>query len=78
MYFSVIDVKPLKEYKLLVKFENNEERIFDVSPFLNIGKFSELKNESLFNSVKVNFDSVEWANKVDLDPEFLYEKSVKI
>jgi hypothetical protein len=78
MYLSVVDVKPLNEYNLLIKFENNEEKIFDVSPYLHIGKFSELKNVSLFNSVKVKFDSIEWANKLDIDPEFLYEKSNKI
>ncbi|GBD95366.1 MAG TPA: DUF2442 domain-containing protein [Nitrospirae bacterium] len=77
MYLSVIDVKPLEGYKLLIKFKNNEERIFDVSPYLKIGKFAELKNKALFNSVAVSFDSIKWANHLDMDPEFLYEKSVK-
>lgn len=78
MYLPVMSVKPIEGYKLLIKFENNEERIFDVSPYLEIGKFAELRNISLFNSVVVNFDSVEWANHLDIDPEFLYEKSIKI
>jgi len=78
MYLSVESVKPLEGYKLLIKFENGEERIFDVSPYLNIGKFAELKSFPLFNSVVVKFDSIEWANHLDIDPEVLYEKSVKI
>lgn len=78
MYLSVISVKPLERYRLLIKFENEEERIFDVSPYLNVGKFAELKNISLFNSVIIKFDSIEWANHLDIDPEFLYERSVKI
>lgn len=78
MYLSVINVKPIEGYKLLIKFENDEERIFDVSPYLNIGKFAELKNVSLFNSVTVRFDTIEWANHLDMDPEFLYEKSIKV
>jgi len=48
---------------------------FDVKPYLDIGKFRELKNEKLFKSVKVSFDTIEWANQLDLDPELLYEKS---
>jgi len=76
MYAAVIAVKPLGEYKLILKFENNEERLFDISPYLHLGKFAELKDTTLFNTVRVNFDSIEWANKVDLDPEFLYEKSL--
>jgi len=75
MYLSIKDVKPLEDYHLLLKFENNEEKIFDVKPYLEIGKFQELKDKNLFNSVKVCFDSIEWANQLDLDPELLYEKS---
>jgi len=77
MYLAIKDVKPLEDYHLLLKFENNEERVFDVKPYLEIGKFQELKDKSLFNSVKVCFDSIEWANQLDLDPELLYEKSYK-
>ena len=40
-----------------------------------MGKFSELTNRDLFNSVKVKFDSIEWDNNLDLDPELLYQKS---
>ena len=75
MYLAIKNVKPLKNYLLLLKFENGEEKIFDVKPYLNIGKFQELKDENVFKSVKVSFDSIEWANQLDLDPEILYEKS---
>ncbi len=78
MYLSVESVKPLDGYKLLIRFSNGEERIFDVSPYLNIGRFAELKDLSLFNSVVVKFDTIEWVNHLDFDPEVLYEKSVKV
>ncbi len=75
MYLSVKKVKVVEDYKLLVTFENNENRILDMSPYLTIGKFAELKDKSLFKSVKISFDSIEWANHIDLDPEFLYQES---
>ena len=75
MYLSVKEVKPLSNYNLLLKFDNNEERIFDVKPYLEIGKFQELKDKKLFKSVKICFDSIEWDNQLDLDPELLYQKS---
>lgn len=75
MYLSIKDVKPLDNYNLLLTFENGEQKVFDLSPFLNTGKFVELKEISLFNTVKVSFDSIQWANKLDLDPELLYTKS---
>lgn len=77
MYLAVIAVKPLDDYKLSLTFENKEKRIFDVSPYLKIGMFKELSDISLFKSVKVKFDTIEWANQLDIDPEFLYEKSTK-
>ncbi|MDR4499449.1 MAG: DUF2442 domain-containing protein [Candidatus Scalindua sp.] len=78
MYLSVTSVKPLDGYKLLIKFENDEKRIFDVSPYFDIGKFAELKDISLFNTVTIKFDSIEWANHLDIDPEVLYEESIKV
>ncbi|MFH0938311.1 MAG: DUF2442 domain-containing protein [Planctomycetota bacterium] len=78
MYLSIVEVKPFDNYKLLLIFENKEKKVFDVSPYLKLGKFSELKNTSLFNTVKVKFDSIEWDNNLDIDPELLYEKSIKI
>jgi hypothetical protein len=75
MYLAVKSVKPLDGYRLLLRFENEEERFFDVSPFLETGQFAALKDVSLFNSVKVSFDSIEWANHLDFDPEFLYRQS---
>lgn len=78
MYLAVKDVKTQANYRLLLTFENNEQRIFDVSKYLNIGKFQELKDRSLFNSVKVCFDTIEWANHLDLDPELLYRNSVEV
>ncbi len=76
MYVPVVKVKPLDGYRLRLKFKKREEKIFDLSPYLHIGKFAELKDISLFNSVTVKFDTVEWSNHLDLDPEFLYENSI--
>lgn len=76
MYLSVKEVKPLDQYKLLLTFENGELKLFDMKPYLNKGIFKELKDVSLFKSAKVNFDTVEWENDADIDPETLYEDSI--
>jgi len=75
MYLSVKKVKPLNDYNLELTFENNEIKIFDVKPYLDTGLFKTLKDKNLFRMVKVSYDTIEWPNKVDLDPEVLYEKS---
>lgn len=76
MYQPIIDVKPISDYQLIVTFKNNEIRLLDMKPYLDKGIFSELKDISLFNSVHVSFDTIEWANQADLDPEFIYIESV--
>jgi len=75
MYFGIISVLPLDNYKLELTFENSEKRIFDFNPYLETGIFSELKDKKLFKSVFVSYDTIEWKNGADLDPEVLYEKS---
>jgi len=76
LYPSVKSVKPLEGFRLLLGYANGEEKVFDVSPYLGVGKFSELRDPSLFSSVTIKFDSIAWGNHLDLDPEFLYEKSI--
>lgn len=76
MFFAVTDVKPLNDYLLCLTFKNGEQKIFDMKPYLRIAIFQELKDEKIFKSAKVSFDTVEWENKADIDPETLYHESL--
>jgi hypothetical protein len=78
MYLAIKEVKPIKNYLLLLTFENGEKRQFDMKPYLEYGIFQELKDLNIFNTVKPSFDSIEWANEADFDPEILYQKSIKL
>lgn len=78
MYFAVMDVKPLEDYYLLLTFETGEKKRFDMKPYLDIGIFKDLKDISMFNTVHKSFDTIEWDNEADFDPEVLYEKGEKI
>lgn len=62
----------------ILTFENGERRQFDMKPYLDFGIFKELKDLRLFKTVKTSFDSIEWDNEADFDPEILYQKSIKI
>jgi hypothetical protein len=78
MYLAIKNVQPLDDYLLLLTFENGEERQFDLKPYLNIGIFRELKDLTLFKTVRKSFDTIEWENNADIDPEILYKDSIKI
>jgi hypothetical protein len=75
MYLAIKNVQPTPNYELILTFENGETRLFDMNPYLGTGIFKELKDISLFYSVKVSFDTIEWENEADLDPEILYNDS---
>jgi len=66
-------VTPNNDYTLT--FTNDEVKVFDVSPYLNIGVFRELKDMSLFNSVKPFLGSIQWRNGQDFCPDTLYLES---
>jgi hypothetical protein len=64
----VADVKPEAGYMLCLRFTNGEIRRFDVKPYLEKGIFSELKDLSVFNSVKPFLGSIQWINEAGLCP----------
>ena len=71
----VIQVKPEQNYMLVITFSNGDVKSFDVKPYLEIGIFKELKDASMFNSVKPCLGSIQWANGADLCPDTLYLES---
>jgi hypothetical protein len=75
LYLGIKQVSATDDYQLDLTFENKECRRFDVKPLLTIGKFSELQDITLFKTVKISFDTVEWSNGLDLDPEYLHDRS---
>ena len=48
MYWTVKNVEPLKEYKILLTFEKGVRKIFDMKPYLKYPAFKPLENVELF------------------------------
>ena len=74
----VKDVQPFPDFTLLITFMNDEKKIFDVKPFLDTGVFRELKNPSVFNTVKPFQGSIQWIHEQDLCPDMLYEDGIPV
>lgn len=70
-----VSVKPIEGYRLFIVFDNGEHRIFDVTPYLEDDFFSPLHNIAVFNTVRVNPLSIEWAGGIDICPDELYYNS---
>ncbi|MDR1024047.1 MAG: DUF2442 domain-containing protein [Prevotellaceae bacterium] len=62
----------------MIALSNGEEGILDMKPYLDKGIFRELRNISMFNSVRPFIGTIQWANEADLCPDTVYLDSVKI
>ena len=75
---EVLKVKPEENYTLHLWFDNGEEGILDMKPYLERGIFRDLKDLSVFNSVRPFIGTIQWSNEADLCPDTVYLDSVKI
>jgi len=75
---DVIKVEPQEDYTLYVWFENGEEGIFDMKPYLSEHWiFQELKNPEMFKTVKPFLGAIQWANEADLCTDTVYLETQK-
>jgi len=86
MYYSIIQVLPTNDYKVYLYFSSGEVRLFDATFLLDKGVFKALKDKKLFmESCTVLNNTLAWDiagnfdpyKCLDLDPEMLYEDSIK-
>ena len=48
-----------------------------MKPHLGFGVFRRIADYEQFKTVRVSFDTVEWDQGVDLDPEFVYAQCMR-
>ena len=78
---KVKDAIPLSDMQLLVFFENDVIKLFDVKPIIkDYPEFEELKNEDLFNLVKVEPGGygISWSSELDCSEGELWEDGVEL
>ena len=71
-------VTPNTNYTVRLIFDNGEEGIIDVKPYLDKGVFKELKDLHVFNSVKPVMGTIQWKNGQDFCPDTLYIESKRL
>lgn len=73
---DVIKVRVEAGNMLDLEFENGEQRIFDMTPYLDKKPFSRLKGSAAFYGAHVDYGTVVWPGNIDISPETLYDLSV--
>lgn len=72
----VKEVAPVDNYLVFITFDNGEQRLFDVKPYLDKGIFSQLMDIDAFRTVKPVMGSIQWDGGQDFCPDTLYLASV--
>ena len=76
---DIIGVKALDNYLIYLKYETNEEKIYNMGKLINENKFyTKLKDKKYFKNVKPRGDSIQWEDGEDVAPESLYYDSIDI
>ncbi|MCY4042623.1 MAG: DUF2442 domain-containing protein [Candidatus Dadabacteria bacterium] len=67
-------------YTLIVEFDNDRRKKYDIAPLLEREMFSPLRDLSLFKSVKVERGgyAVVWGDKADISEHEIWEKGVEL
>jgi hypothetical protein len=75
MLKDVIAARPLDGYKILLRFEDGVEGVFDLATHIDFrGVFEPLKDAEYFKMMRVDpeLGTVAWPNGADLDSDVLY------
>jgi hypothetical protein len=72
---DVVNVQTQADFVLLLHFENDEQRRFDMKPYIHQKPWITLGNILIFNQAKIENGTVVWPGEIDIDPEALYERS---
>jgi len=77
---KILSVQALENKKLLVKFVNGIEKIYDCNPLLSMDMFEVLKNDAFFKSVKVDSGcyGISWNDDTDLSEYELWTNGVEV
>jgi hypothetical protein len=73
MFLHVIEAQYLEDYKLNLKFNNNEIKQVNLKDELYGEIFEPLKDIKNFKNFFISHNTVEWNNGADFAPEFLYK-----
>jgi len=73
---DVIEARYVNRYTIWLRFEDGTDGEIDLSAELHGEVFEPLQDPAFFKQFRVNPDTgtIEWPNRADFAPEFLYEK----
>jgi len=73
---DVVEARYVRKHILWLRFEDGTSGEIDFADELVGGVFEPLRDEAFFQQFRVNEETgtIEWPNRADFAPEFLYDK----
>src|SRR5688572_12385420 len=72
---KILEARPLDDYKIWLKFDNNTEGEVDLSYLAGKGVFALWNDHEDFRKVSIgNGRSLAWSDEIDIDADSLYLK----
>ena len=75
---AVCEVFPLRDYWLLLFFENGEVRLYDCAWVLKVSALEMLNKKKFLQKVKADRDMVKWNKYLAISSEELYSNSTPL
>ena len=73
-----IEVKALEDFLLYIKFQNGEEKIYDMKEMLKYDYYKNLRDKENFKKVKAFGITLKWSTGEDIAPEKIYFNSIPL
>ena len=74
---KVSGVRPLDDFRLWVRFNTGEAKVFDFKPLLDKPAFAPLADKAVFDGVYIDYGVTVWNDgEIDIAPEALYKDGV--
>lgn len=74
---KVSGVRPLDDFRLWVRFNTGETKVFDFKPLLDKPAFAPLADKAVFDGVYIDYGVTVWNDgEIDIAPEALYKDGV--
>lgn len=73
-----VEVKALENFLLYIKFQNGEEKIYDMKEMLKFDYYKNLREKENFKTVNVFGVTLKWSTGEDIAPEKIYFNSIPL
>ncbi|MDF0653036.1 MAG: DUF2442 domain-containing protein [Nitrospira sp.] len=74
MYWDVVEVKPLENLGLFVRFADGLAGEVRITPQHLTGVFTPLQDPAFFKQVYLDQGAVAWPGQIDLAPDAMYQE----